>query len=421
LSQKVGFTRKEANFAVFSVLALLLMLSLFFVPTVGSDASVTVGENSLPLSVYIVSLPDVGNYRASNNSKVVEGALEATKVKRFGVFLDWDNVVYVNVSITAHIVSDWEAYRMLIEWGNNVIVVNTHDEYLPVPLGYTKEEWVDNIADFMLNRWGTWTHLGGYPFYRVWYQNGTREEWGEQGFKKLMSHIGRGNITCYTQQGQQPDSTEKPAATFITQDFINWHLYGYGIGNFAEANPGYPINANDFKENFIQGIYGLGYPYRTGATIRFTPNQTTFNFGMYVHLSAWKFYDINGIVFEDSELAQGFISSAAAIWADIGYATFEVYGTFSDTPRDAIKIAKLYGRTIGLDQAEEQLQKSIDSYNARNYKMAVAYATQAKLAAQNATQPNQLPQIIAGITIATITIGVGAYYKIHNKNKRKES
>ena len=43
------------------------------------------------------------------------------------------------------------------------------------------------IADFMVNRWGTWVHTGGLPFRIVQYENGTTGEWLE-GFKKMMTH-----------------------------------------------------------------------------------------------------------------------------------------------------------------------------------------------------------------------------------------
>jgi len=414
----VNFPKAKRMIVFFSIVVLILTSPFLAIPTVGLEFSAIADNSSLPLSVYIISLAGVGNYRASNHSMVVEGALQAARVDTFGVFLDWNYVVDVNVSITAHVVSDWEAYRMLIEWGNNVIVVNTHDEYLPVPSGYTKEEWVDKIADFMLKRWGTWTHLGGYPLYRVWHQNGTREEWGEQGFKKLMSHIGRGNATCYP-------PAEK-LATFEGEYLISWLIpyrnHTMPIGSLGLSNAGYPFSFDDFKGQILYALYILESSYVTGGTIYFRPNQTAFNYGAYVHSSSWRFFDGSGYEFAElNDLAMGFISTVAAIWADVGDATYNVYGTFSDTPRARINVARLEGRTVGLDQTEDLLQKAIDAYNAHNYKMAVSYAKQAQTAAENAVQPNPTPQIIAGITLATITIGLGAYYKIHNKNKKKET
>jgi len=407
--------REAKALFVLSVIVSVGFLFPFSRRVVGAETSQAIGENSLPLDVYIVSLPDVGNYRATNHSMVVEGALEAAKTDSFCVFLDFGIIVHVNVSITVHIVSDWEAYRMLIEWGNNAIAINTHDEYLPIPSDYTKEEWVDKIAGFMLNRWGTWTHLGGYPLYRVWYQNGTKEEWGEQGFQKLTRHIGRENTTCYPPSEWQPE--EPNVATYLADFLIGWYLYDYPLSTFAQANAGYPIKNDDFRENFRSIIYGLG-SHSTGAIIYFSPNRTTFNYGAYVHSSAWRFFNAGGQVFTElNDLAMGFVSTVAAIWVDVGDATFQIYSTSTDSPRGRIKVAQSTGRTLGLERAEELLQKAIDAFNMHNYKMAVACAKQAQVAAENATQPNPLPQIIAGTTLVAVIIGVGAYYKIHNKKK----
>lgn len=398
----------------------ILLLSLVPIVGVGASAATTVDVSSLPIDVYIVSLAGVGNYRASNNSKVVDGVLQATRVSKVGVFLDWNKVLDVNVSVTAHVVSDWEIYRTLIELDNDVIVVNTHDEYLPVPSGYTKEGWVDKVADLMLNRWGTWVHAGGYPLYRAWYQNGTSEEWGEEGFQRLMAHIGIGDLTCYLPAGWKSEQL----ATFEGEYLVGWRFpyenHSVPINSFARANPSYPLNAKDFNWQTLYPLYLS--PYLTGGTIYFSPNQTAFNYGIYVHLSAWRFFDANDNEFPElHEFAMGFISTAAAIWADVGDATLHVYGTFSDTPRDRIQVAKLQGRTVGLDQAEGFLQKAIDAYNAHNYKLSVAYAKQVETAAEKATQYNPWPQIVTGIAVAGIALGVGTYYRKHYKSGRKES
>lgn len=73
---------------VFSLVTLMLMMFLFSMLTVSVGASTVADEKSLPVSIYIVSLADVGNYRASNLSMVVEGAIQATKVDTVSVFLD---------------------------------------------------------------------------------------------------------------------------------------------------------------------------------------------------------------------------------------------------------------------------------------------------------------------------------------------
>jgi hypothetical protein len=77
-------------------------------------------------------------------------------------------------SATPTVVTSWITYRNIIIMNYpGVIIVNTHGEILPVPNGYTKEGWVDEISEAMLTRRVTWVHIAGYPFYYVKYENGT--------------------------------------------------------------------------------------------------------------------------------------------------------------------------------------------------------------------------------------------------------
>ncbi len=419
--------RKWKMIATLSVA--FLMLAMFLPSTLTREVVSETVMDGNSVRVYIVSLDDVSNYRVSNRSMVVEGAVQASGIKKINVFLEAGayelgiepKVLEVNVTVTAHVISDWDAYRMLLEWGDNVIVVNAHDEYIPVPTGYTKEEWVDKIADAMLNRWGTWVHAGGYPFYRVWHQNGTTEEWGEQGFKTLMGHVGKGNVTCH----QPPDWDPKYLAVlhgWVAQHIAisNWWLrYNNDYSTIATlhySNPGYPINSKDFGESLVNAIYSFR-GYRPGAIIRYSPNETTFNFGIYVHLGAWKFYDGGGNELA-SDLALGFVSTAVAIFADVGHATFELNGGGYDSALDAVQKAEREGRTVGLGEALALLENATSAYESAQYKMAIAYADQAKLAAQEATQPNTLPQTIVAIGIIIATISIGAYYKINTRRDK---
>ena len=387
-----------------------------------------VSDQIFPLKVYALSLPNVGNYRASNHSAVVEGVRQAVKIrpgdsqiKELTIPIWYDLVMKLNVSISLHLIEDWETYKALIESANNTIIINTHDEYLPIPEGYPKEEWTDKIADFMLNRWGTWVHAGGYPFYHVRYQNGTTEEWGENGFKRLMSHIGKPNVTCHP----PPDWHPEDLAVFnmwADQGIgINWYLDGEPVSRFWYSNPAYPINFEDFEDQYVGCIYSYG-DYNPGAIIRFSQNQSTFNFGIYVHMTPWEFYLGNGKEVESSDLANGFISTAAAIYSEFFYAADKLYGRAGDSASEAIQKAEREGRTIGLAEAKSHFQNALDAFASGNYKLSVAYAIQAKATAEKATAPNTLPQTIAAIaTSITILIGIGTYHKINNKNKKRKA
>ena len=388
------------------------------------DGYYIISDKVFPLKVYVLSLPDVGNYRISNHSAVVEGVKQATKiypgdadVKELRISLWFGLVMKLNVSAYYTVVQDWNEYKTLVKSANNTIIVNTHDEYLPVPEGYTKEGWTDEVADFMLNRWGTWIHAGGYPLYRVWYQNGTKEEWGENGFKKLMSHIGKENLTCYP----PPDWDSSNPATFslwAAQGMSRWYLYGTSILDFAEANPSYPISFEDFEGQHIGSIYSLRAPYEPGAIIRYSQNQSAFSFGIYVHMSPWRFYLSNGREIECPDLAMGFISTVAAIYSEFFYAAHKLYGRAGESATEAIEQAEKEGRTIGLAEAKSLFQNALDAFAAGNYKLATAYAIQAKQTAEKAAAPNTLPQAIAIIITIAVPIAIGTYYKINNKKNK---
>ena len=364
-------------------------------------------------------MPDVGNYRFSNHSAIVEGVRQAVNirpgdgdVKELTISLWFDLLMELNVSISFHLIEDWNVYKALVESGNNTIIVNTHDEYLPVPEGYTKEGWTDEVADFMLNRWGTWIHAGGYPLYRAWYQNGTKEEWGEDGFKRLMSHIGKGNLSCY------PLADWATFNMWATQGMgINWFLYGDPIAEFHYANPGYSISFEDFEGQYVGSIYSLRAPYEPGAIIRYSQNQSAFNFGIYVHLGTWQFYTGGGHELP-SDLGMGFISTAAAIYGEFFCVADKLYGRAGESATEAIEQAEKEGRTIGLAEAKSLFQNALDAFAAGNYKLAAAYAMEAKQTAEKAAAPNTLPQAIAIIITIAVPIGIGTYYKINRKKNK---
>ena len=83
-------------------------------------------------------------------------------------------------SATPTVVTSWITYKNVIIYNAGVIIVNTHGQILPVPNGYTKEDWVDKISEAMLTRRVTWVHVAGYPFYYVKHENGVSEIWGEK-------------------------------------------------------------------------------------------------------------------------------------------------------------------------------------------------------------------------------------------------
>jgi hypothetical protein len=383
-----------------------------------------VSDNVFPLKVYVLNLSGVGNYHFSNHSDLIDGVISAvqinsgqSEVKEFKFNLEpWGEVVAkLNVNVSCVMVEDWTTYRRVIESDSNAIVVDTYDEFLPVPDGYLKEAWADRIADFMLNRWGTWVHAGGYPFYRVWFQNGTQSVWGEAGFQRLMSHIGKGNATCYSRnaEGVYPPAT-------VESDFT----YGFKLipDYWAEyCLPGNPLLYDDFGDLDLFPLFTSGFVSGGAfhAAIRFSPNTTSFNFGVYVHLGTWKFRDYYGESKRPAAFA-GFLGTAVAILQD--YSSLKkLYGREGNSASEAILRAQSEGRTIGLPGALTLFQNALDAYSKGEYKMADSYATNAIATAQNAITPTAatLPVTVSIFAMAIFGSGAGAYYCGSRKKKTK--
>jgi len=181
---------------VFFVMILVLL------PSYISINIPSVGATNGQAKVYIVCLSNVGGWiygdqNQTDPSVTKEGVIEALNFMdvqcnipkahpKFG-----NTPPFYDTSYT--VVSDWNTYKSIIESGEKIIIVNTHGEILPIPSGYNPVDWMDRIADAMLNRRVSWVHTGGYPFYRVWYQGGVESEiWpsnGEYGFKNFSSHV----------------------------------------------------------------------------------------------------------------------------------------------------------------------------------------------------------------------------------------
>ncbi len=178
----------------------LLLSSSFLVRLLILKAGAIQGE----AKVYIICLNDVPGHWVDDPSRVKDGALEACMIK--GTEIRY-NLPLAHPSVGVgyppyyralpEVVTSWSTYKTVITSKHGIIVVNTHGEYLPVSSGYSKTQWVDEIADAMLNRRLTWVHVGGYPFYRVWYQDGTWEEWLENGFKNFMNYINKPDVDCW--------------------------------------------------------------------------------------------------------------------------------------------------------------------------------------------------------------------------------
>lgn len=398
--------------------------------TVGTKGGYSIVSDAIfPMKVYVLDLPDVTNYRFSNHSDLIEGVKNAieiapgeSQVKKFEFTLDlWgDLVAKINVNISYVLVKDWSTYRTIIESESNAIVVNTYDEVLPVPEGYLKEAWVDKIADFMLTRFGTWVHVGGYPFYRVWLQNRTQEVWGELGFQRLMSHIGRENAACYPVGGFPEDWGH----SYQIQRSIDSYLVGFQSWpdqTATECIPGYPLG-EEFYNSLLFTMFP-GEQETSHAAIIFS-NSTSSNYGVYVHLGTWEFREA-GTSGDSHVIARpaayaGFLATAVAIYVDYSRALAELYGKkLTTSASETISDAQTQGRTIGLAEAIAQFEDSLDAYSSGQYKLAFSYALDSEEAAESAKTPAQ--PAIAVAFFGTVMLGAGGcvFYWQRKKSKRE--
>jgi hypothetical protein len=374
------------------------------------------GEKSV--EVYVLCLEGVGVRRVENLSRVLEGVFGAARESTVNVHVGetWEygprpRAVFkeVGVNITVEVVTDWDRYKSLVELGSNVIIVNAHGEYLPVPSGYGREQWVDKIADFMMNRWGTWVHVAGYPFSLVHHQNGEVETWGEEGFKALMRHTGRENVNC-----RPPAGKENEIAGWDGEAHQQIGITWFGL-KYWEAIVGKPLKCSDFKGYLLIWLYhgvAEGERYLPGAVVKFVCVNDTSSFGLYVHLGTWQFYDYHGHE-PDADFAVGYITTAAAVWSDVGKSTKLLHEA-----SDAIQHAQESGRTSGLREAAALLQQAVEAYNQGNCKKAMLFAEEAKELAKEAAKPNYLP--ILGAYVALVSVGAYGGYRALSKERKEK-
>lgn len=418
---KIAIVPFVAVYILVSVVVLAGLHSAFaLVSWKVSDAFVEM--RSGPIALYIVDLDGVGGVRAANHSAVVDGATQATFINMrhklsFPVYIsdraipDYDVNVYVNVSY--EVVRDWPAYRQIVEKANNTIIVNTHDKILPVPEGYTKEKWIAVIADFMLNRWGTWVHTGGLPFHVVRYENGTTKEWN-QGFQQLLENANL-NITIQNPPkenllidfGRDADSYLGQWGVKIDYEFGN---HSISLSNFFEVSTEncYCIKRTSQDSlKLLLEIYALPQT-ENGALNWYNPSvaielsNSTDRYGVFVYMSPWTFYDVASNMFTDNHangIAMGAIPTAAAIWCEAGYAAKNIVEANAATQKD-----------------ENMLQKAVEMFNFGNFKQAIIFAEKAKTAT-----PSQLNVLLICIPIAitAFIITTTAIHYCNSKNERK--
>jgi hypothetical protein len=399
--------------------ALVFLLGFLFLAVVAVPSGfVRAAEaESYSVDVYVVCLDGVSVSGVENVSRVVEGVLEAAEVDAISYMADWS---YYEVGADAHVyvVTDWVAYRLLVEFGSNLTIINAHGEVLPVPSGYAKEEWVDKIAFAMACRSVTWAHTAGYPFSKVFYQeSGIEEEWGVDGFKRLMSHINRGDAVCSNPIPPGPKAGRTGEA--------DGQLLTSYVGMPFSVDIGMPLNGSYFEDYIALSLYEYNYdetPYCSGAILKFAGSNVTYDFGFYIQLS-WG-SETYGSNFSGKDVDAGYVAGAAAMWENVMKAM--ALNAIREAEQ-AVENAKNEGRTSGLNEAIDMLNKAKSNALQCNWVGSYHYsaippAWYAKIYAEQAYTPNFLEAYGLHLTILGI-IGatfVGSFAIRRRNNRQKD-
>jgi hypothetical protein len=387
---------------------------------------VRVGD--VDVDVFVVCLEGVNSSGVKNMSDVVDGVREATIISaedgiiwyRSG-FDDALTFHGVKVNVSIAVIRDWNTYRTLIEEGSNSIVVNAHGMTVPIPAGYSREQWVDQIASAMSDRNVTWVHVGWHPFYYTQQEGGVEELWGPDGFKVLMANIGKGNVDC------NPTQLETNPVQ-ITDDADSTLLGAWlGFSNVAKVEHGRPLKASDFKNYTVMPLWGPEDETLTGAVIKFAPAfNATSSFGFYVHVGT------NQTFTEDIELTtpcehwRGYAGTAAAVWT---VAMRKLAEERLPEAVQAVAEAETDGRTKGLDEALSLLREAESFYSGDNeryfhgYDATADLAIQAREAAERAVKPAFMETYglqIAALAAVAGTAAAGGTFIIHRANSKKK-
>jgi hypothetical protein len=386
---------------------------------------VPLGE--VDIKLYVVALDGVGGRvfgGVSDVNRTVSGVLDAALVDTLTYVIDYVPTgfltgnyvigeVHMNVNVT--VVRDWETYKQIVE-SSNIIIVNAHGETLPVSADFTKEGWVDHIADAMASRNVTWVHTAGYPLYYYYHQESGEGEWGEAGFQRLMGHINLNDITLTYDHEMELEHVHDAVRYGLG---VAWTRFNTDI---FDVQRGRPLKASDFQNYTILPIWGSDQGNMTGAVIKFAEITNTENFGFYVHIGTNGTFNSDTPAHStDGDYWRGYAGAAAAIWTN---AWRQAAGKAISEAASAIAEAESEGRTKGLDSAQRLLAQARTSNSDSIWHDAVLQAMEAKETAEEAVIPSFLdvyatPLATLGIIGATTTTGLVVRHKRNSRKKVK--
>jgi hypothetical protein len=383
----------------------------------------------VPVNIYIISLAGVSARGIENMTRVADGVSCASiygKVRYWNGDWGLGGMFYypireeIPTKISIVNVTEWSAYRILMEYVRNAIIVNTHGEILPVPVGYSREDWVDVLADAMLNRNVTWVHVGGHPLRYCWLQSSGEELWGDEGFERMMSWIGKSNVTC------SPPNDYKYAALDID---ANQNI----LVDYPHLNDAYVVywgcrlNETVFKSNLVPPLI---YTFTVNREIlmpamvtKFARDNETesYNFGFYVHFAVGQTYDSWGEMSERDY----YVGYAATAVATIAQVRKRVSIDNIRKTESLIAMAKNEGRTKGLEEATTLLEEAKAYFNLNWYEHVLQSIIKANTAIEEAAYPSFLDSYgsLIGVicTIAVVITGGGFATKKRNNRHNNQS
>ncbi len=397
------------SFQIFVILSIACVASLLVCVRAASDDEIVLLGHA-DIEMYVVALDGVSARGVGNITNMIDGVFRASRVNVSSASMSFPyRYVEVEINTTVTVVRDWNMYKDIVETGSDIIIVNGHGETIPIPSGYTRDAWVDRIAEAMTCRNVTWVHTGGYPFNYSCLQEGGEQDWGEEGFQRLMSHVGKGAVNCY-----------HPCPTIIT-DITNWARGSVFndwpvLANIFRVQKGNPLKSSDFKNCTVLPIWGSEEDYMTGAVIRFS--ETSNDSGFYVHIGTNQTYDSDNVP-TDRDYYRGYAGSAAALWA---CAWHSVSKDALSAANESIVKAETEGRTKGLEEARQLLQQARDDFDSYYYDYCIFYANEAKGAAGAAERPTFLESYGMPLAVLGVIGGVSAcgLAVIVTKKKKKE-
>jgi len=397
------------RFEILVILSIACIGSLLVCVRAASDDE-TVLLGHADIEMYVVALDGVSTRGVGNITNMVDGVFRSSRVNVSSASMSFPyRYVEVEINTTVAVIRDWNMYKGIVETGSDIIIVNGHGETVPVPVGYTRDAWVDKIAEAMLTRNVTWVHTGGYPFNYSYMQEGGEQGWGEEGFQRLMSHVGKGTATC-----NHPYPTKMADITNWARGsvFNDWPV----LANIFRVQKGNPLKSSDFKNCTILTIWGSEEDYMTGAVIKFADASSAS--GFYVHIGTNQTYDSDNVA-TDRDYYRGYAGSAAALWA-CAWRSASI-DALSAANESVVK-AETEGRTKGLDEAKQLLQRARYDFDSYCYDYGVFYANEAKEAAEAAETPTFLESYGMHLVALGVIGGVsacGLIFSETKKNKKK--